>query len=248
VSFSEFQARHVLCFLGPTDSFSQLARSFESAIDEYAHQFEIDWTYSQNTSDSRMPDSFDVSWDRVNPNAVTEEDARAVREHGCVIYVLGPLMNTENAVEISALALRLVIHALNSGATAAKGESAGVAHGVKRWRQMASNAEQSAEPVDLARACRLAFAKRPLADGKFLCSLGFHLVGLPEVYVPTALSNDDLALSSMIDGVADDLFRLGTVETLSRHGAILLPVVEYDEDDFKYNPYGAIYVDAAKEP
>ena len=52
----------------------------------------------------------------------------------------------------------------------------------------------------------------------------------------------------MIDGVADDLFRLGTAKTLSRHGAILFPVVEYDEDDFKYNLYEAIYVDVAKEP
>lgn len=248
MTFSEFQPRHVLCILGPHGTFAELCRSIQSAIDDFAHQFEIDGVYSQETSDNRMAQSFDVSWDRVHKGAVTEKDEEAVLEHGCVIYVLGPHMDAENAIEISANALRLVVHALDCGATAAKGESAGIAHGAARWRQIGRDAEHLAEREKLARLCRLAFTKRPLSDGDFLCSVGFHLVGLPEIYVPRGISDDDLTLSSTIDRVADELFVHGVEKILTHYSAMLLPVDGYDEDDFKYNPYGAIYLNVDNNP
>ena len=242
MSFSEFQPRHVLCLLGRQGSFSELCRSMQSAIDDFALEFEIDTVYSQDTPDDRMAESFDKSWDRVHKGAWTEEDEEAVLEHGCVIYVLGPRMDAEDAVETSANALRLVVHALDSGATAAKGESAGVAHGAARWKQLGRDAEHLVEGLTLARLCRLAFSRRPLSDGDFLCSVGFHLVGLPEVFVPRSLSDDELMLSSIIDSVADEIFTHGVELVLARRSAMLLPIDDYDEDDFKYNPYGAVYV------
>jgi hypothetical protein len=242
MSFSKFQPRHVLCFLGRQGTFSLLCRSIQSAIDDFAPGFEIDTLYSQGKPDVRMAESFDASWDRVHKGAWTEEDEEAVLKHGCVIYVLGPHMDAENAIEMSANALRLVVHALDSGATAAKGESAGVAHGAARWKHLGHDAGHTVEGETLARLCRLAFSRRPLRDGDFLCSVGFHLVGSPEVFVPRSLSDDELKLSSIIDSVADEIFTHGVEMVLVRHTAMLLPVDAYDEDDFKYNPYGAVYV------
>jgi len=215
----------------------------QSAIDMFAPGFEIDAEFSQNMPDDRMAGSFEICWDRVYHGAWTEADEEAVLGHGCVVYVLGPHMDAEDALQTSVTALCLVAHALDNGAVAAKGESAGVAHGARRWKEL-SHDMAHAKDKSLARLCRLAFSKRPLNDGEFLSSVGFHLIGLPEVFVPKTLSEDGLLLSSMIDGVADEIFAEGVEAILARYGAVLLPVDGYDEDDFKYNPYGAIHLNS----
>jgi hypothetical protein len=219
----------------------------QSAIDSFAPGFEIDTEYSQDEPDDRMARSFDASWDRVHEDARSQEDEAAVLQHGCVIYVLGPHMDKEYAVELSAIALRLVCHALDNGAIAAKGESAGVAHGVARWRQLGQDAEHADDELALVRHCRLAFSRRPLSDEEFLSSVGFHLIGLPEVFVPRSLSEDELMLTAIIDRVADEVFTEGAGMILARYGAMLLPRDYYEEDDFKYNPYGAIYLSTSDD-
>ncbi|MGQ3294010.1 MAG: hypothetical protein ACT6U0_17590, partial [Shinella sp.] len=177
--FSDYRPRHVLCILGKKGDFLELVRSMELAIDDFADGFEVDTEFSQDVPDERMADAFNASWDRVHENAWNDADRIAVRGHGCVIYVLGPHMDPEDAVRISAVALRLVIHALNHGATAVKGESAGVAHGVTRWKQIGRDAESLSEGRVLARLCRQAFSRRPLCDDDSFLSVGFHLIGLP---------------------------------------------------------------------
>jgi hypothetical protein len=228
--------------LGGQGKFEDLSRTIQSAIDRFAPSFEIDTNFSQDIPDDRMTESFDASWDRVHQKARNELDEEAVHEHGCVIYVLGPYMNPETAVETSAIALRLVVHALENGAVAAKGESAGVAHGVARWHQLGRDADHPKGDADLARICRLAFSRRPLSDGEFLCSVGFHLVGLPEVFVSKHISDDELVLTSIIDRFAEEMFSDGVELRVARSNVALLPSQDYDEDDFKFNPYGAVYL------
>jgi hypothetical protein len=240
--FSDYRPRHVLCILGKKRDFFELVSSMQLAINEFADGFEVDAEFSQGVPDERMAEAFYASWDRVHENAWDDADSIAVRDHGCVIYVLGPHMGSENAVEISAVALRLIIHALDHGATAVKGESAGVAHGVTRWRQIGRAAETLSDRRVLARLCRLAFSRRPLCDDDSFLSVGFHLIGLPEVFVSRALAEDELELTAIIDDIAEELYIHGVDKTLALHGAILLPVDGYDEDELKYNPYGAVHV------
>ena len=88
-----------------------------------------------------------------------------------------------------------------------KGESAEIAHGLARWRQLnlqARSVGKSGDHLALGRICRLAFAKRPLVSEKFFESVGFHLVGLPEVYVARTYGSDRAAVAAM-DAVADEL-------------------------------------------
>ncbi|UAX94680.1 hypothetical protein LAC81_10855 [Ensifer adhaerens] len=235
------EPRHVLCLLGAERPFSELCEMIQSAIERFAPGFEIDYTFSEDAPDDRMPMSFDVCWDRVQEGAWNEADEEAVSDHRSVIYVLGPPMRAADAVTNSAMALRLIVHALENGIVAAKGESAGVAHGVARWRELARDAEGQTGAA-LARPCRLAFGKRPIGTTDHLYSIGFHLIGIPEVYVPRSVSDNELALSAIIDTVAEELFGDGVETVLARRGAKLLPVDGYDEDDFKYNPYGAIHL------
>jgi len=240
-TFSEYRPRHVLCFLGAAGGFQELLQSAQSAIEVLAADFEIDMAFSQDASDARMSESFAVSWDQVHEDAWHQHDVEAVMSHGCVVYVVGPLMEAAEALAVSLTALMLVERVLEAGATAAKGESAGIAHGAARWRQLAREAEGN-EPGVAARACRLAFTKRPITDGDFFSSVGFHLVGLPEVFVPSSSSVDELALSAMIDSFADEMAADGVGAVVARYGAELKAIDEYEEDDFKYNPFGGIYL------
>jgi hypothetical protein len=242
-TFSEYRPRHVLCFLGPAGGYWDLLRSAKAAIKELAANFEIDMEFSQDSPDDRMSNSFSVSWDQVHEGAWHQHDVEAVMSHGCVVYVVGPLMEAAEAPAVSLTALRLVERLLQAGATAAKGESAGIAHGIARWRQLVRQAE-GVEPGAATRACRLAFAKRPLTDSHYLSSVGFHLVGLPEVFVPSSSAMDELALSAMIDRVADEMAADGVEAVVARYCAEIKAIDEYEEDEFKYNPFGGVYLTA----
>lgn len=135
-TLSLIRPRHVLCFLGGEHDLTRLADAASRAIGEFADGFVVSKTYSQDKPDARMGRSFDVSWDRVAPKGWVPADEVSVANHKCVLYVLGPPMIPETAVTISAAALQLVGVLIREGATAAKGESAGVAHGLTRWRQL----------------------------------------------------------------------------------------------------------------
>lgn len=181
--------RHVLCFLCPHRAFGRLAAELEARWG--SHGFKVDREFSNAAPDARMLGSFEVCRDRVAVEAWLPSDDRAVAQHGAVIYVLSPPMTKATAIDVSTETLALVAFGLKHGATAAKGESAGVAHGVKRWGLLArKSAGAKAKGDRLAMSChaRLAFAKRPLESHEFYESVGFHLVGLPEVFLTATAS------------------------------------------------------------
>jgi hypothetical protein len=241
---SPVKPRHVLCFLGRERSLKRLSESALEAINDFAAGFSIDQTYSREKPDGRMSRSFGVSWDRVEPNAWTRADEEAVENHSSVLYVLGPPMAQDAAVGISAAALRLVESLIEAGAIAVKGESAGVAHGLTRWRQLglqARSAAKSGDQLALGRTCRLAFAKRPLASDKYLESVGFHLVGLPEVYVPRTQGSERAAVAAM-DAVADELMQRDLKDVVRDRKATLSFESDYKPTEFKFNPYGIVYL------
>lgn len=234
--------QHVLCFLGKDRSLSRLSDAAAGAIGDFATGFSVDETYSQAEPDDRMVKSFDVCWDRVEPNAWTKADEAAVAGHQSVLYVLGPLMTKDNAVTVSMGALLLVNHLIEAGAVAVKGESAGVAHGLDRWDRLVLEGAAALKADDTLaqrRTGRLAFAKRPLSSRDYLESVGFHLVGLPEVFVPRAGKSEREAVA-MIDGVADEIAARGLEATLKQRGASLSFESGYGQDEFKFNPYGIV--------
>jgi len=223
---------------------TQLAEAATSAIHQLAVGFTVDKTYSLDRADPVMERSFGVCWDRVAPGAWTKADEDAVANHKCVLYVLGPPMMPDTADTISAAALLLVEELIKAGTTAIKGESAG-AHGLTRWRQLVyqcGDALKSDDDFALSRACRLAFAKRPLESAKYIESVGFHLVGLPEVYVAKTLGTD-LEKAALIDEVADEMKQRGVQAVVRDRKATLSFESKYKEDDFKFDPCGIVYID-----
>ena len=157
---------------------------------------------------------------------------------------LGPPMTQETAVKVPATALRLVAQLIDAGAVAVKGESAGVAHGLSRWRQLDRKARSTdlfGDRLALSRTCRMAFTKRPLASAKYYESVGFHLVGLPEVYVARTDEDERVAVAKM-DAVADKLSQRKLGDVLRERGATISYESYYKSEDFKFNPYGIVYL------
>lgn len=257
-SRSSYKPRHVLCFLGAENGLAALQKSASAAVDDFARDFGLDEDYSQDEPDDRMKRSFNVCWDRVEPEAYQEADEEAVATHGSVLYVLGPSMDAETAVKTSANALRFVQHMLDHGAVAVKGESAGVAHGARRWKQLYEQSRGEAAADDgmaLARTCRLAFARRPIRDdAEGMTSVGFHLIGLPDVQVRFTKKDGDqpstnaeqLKIAALIDDIAEQMAREGVEATLKGRRASLTDDTRYEEDEYKFNPFGVVSVDDLK--
>jgi hypothetical protein len=246
---SSVKPRHVLCFLGKNDSLVHPPKAVAKTIADF--NFEIDRTYSQAKPDPHMERSFGVCWDRVFPNAWTAADEAAVASHKAVLYVLSPPLEQPKSVAYSAAALRIVEEMMiEAGAIAVKGESAGVAHGLKRWMQLAGECKAAAQTnqglavtTAMSRTCRLAFAKRPLGGDGYNESVGFHLVGLPDVYVAKSRGSDRDAVKLM-DEIADAMAERGIEATLRDRKLTLSREQDYAEDDFKFNPYGIVRIGA----
>ncbi|WFU22637.1 hypothetical protein QA649_31800 [Bradyrhizobium sp. CB1717] len=245
---SSVKPRHVLCFLGKNESLLHPPKAMAKTIADFG--FEIDRTYSQAKPDPHMERSFGVCWDRVFPKAWSAADEAAVVNHKAVLYVLSPPMDQQKATAYSAAALQIVDEMFDAGAIAAKGESAGVAHGVARWRSLADQARTGAKTsqglgmtLALAKACRLAFAKRPLGGNSYYETVGYHLIGLPEVYVAKSRGNEWSAVMLM-EEIANAMAEHGVEATLRDRNLTLSREQDYAEDDFKFNPYGIVRIEA----
>ncbi|KAJ8133665.1 hypothetical protein OY671_013121, partial [Metschnikowia pulcherrima] len=124
-----------------------------------------------------------------------------------------------------------------------KGESAGVAHGVRRWKESAEqarNASAFGDVMALARTCRSAFARRPIGDDvDGMASVGFHLVGLPDVSVTTVRPADQrpstnaeqLKIAASIDNIADEMTQDGVETAVADRRAALSSDTRYEEDE-----------------
>ncbi|MBR0824231.1 hypothetical protein JQ596_01690 [Bradyrhizobium manausense] len=245
---SSVRPRHVLCFLGKNDALLHPPKAVEKTIADFG--FEIDRTYSQGKPDPHMAQSFGVCWDRVFPKAWSATDEAAVINHKAVLYVLSPRMDRDKVVAYSAAALRIVEEMIEAGATAVKGESAGVAHGLERWRSLGDQARKGAQTsqglgmtLAVAKACRLAFAKRPLAGDRYYETVGYHFVGLPEVYVAKSRGNEWSAVMLM-EEIANAMAEHGIDATLRDRKLTLSREQDYAENDFKFNPYGIVRIEA----
>jgi hypothetical protein len=257
--------RHVLCILGKSGDFERLKTAAQAAMAAVAPGFELDDEYSVDEPDERMERAFAVCWDRVSNSAWESDDAKfesawhdsdeqAVAEHGCVVYLMGPRMQRHEAAGVSFQAMLLVERMIEGGATAVKGESAGVSHGIARWKELAAKARAAhaaGDVVQNTRWCRIGLTKRPLDADPYFESVGYHLVGLPEICIEqpfeSELGEGALAASIFMDEVADMLAEHGQDAVLAKHPGRWVSDSDYEEDSFKFNPYGSILLNESAD-
>jgi hypothetical protein len=239
--------RHVLCALGRWTNLTPVSRIIRSI----GADFEMDVTYSQLKADPRMVGAFEASADRVKPS-LRKEDREAIRNHTAVVYVLSSPLG-EDAQDVSVRALALVQALLDGGATAIKNDSAGIAHGVARWRSLAARAAAASarsanENLERASALYGAWVRRPIRDGTLLYSCGMQLLGERDIEIPASPQ-----LSTDLDWM--DLLALYLLAEKPSRGLTsgegfrqrpdgerrvlhLRSCERYQPDNFSYNPYG----------
>lgn len=236
------QPRHVVCALGTWTSFAAIERLL---AERGGAGFELDMEYSQLEPDPRMVNAFAASADRVDPS-VSDTDRAAIRDHRAVAYVLSPSMPRPLGQTVSRQMLAIVSTLIDAGAVAIKSESAGVAHGIERWRELAA-AAASGTPLDRAAAMRRAWVRRPIKDGNILYSCGMHLLGERDVEVSASADVfDDLRwmdlLAMFLLAEKPELMEDGEGFRLSDDGERRIlrarPCDRYAADDFMHNPYG----------
>jgi hypothetical protein len=230
--------RILMCALGPDLATLYAAgRSFAGTT-----RYIVDEDNSHDGANDNMSMSFGVCWDTVAREVYDDDDEEAVEEHGAAMYMLTEHLEREQTLAAAITAVDLAVHLLDHGATAVKCESAGVAHGQKRWRTLAAElAGARTDPANTARLARIAVTKRPLGGDEFFESLGNHLVGLPEVYVPLQAVSTDREAVRIMDRIGDELVALGTDRVLAMHGCALDMSSQYEGGfEFKINPYGCL--------
>lgn len=65
---------------------------------------------------------------------------------------------------------------------------------------------------------------------------------MPEVYVAKTLGTD-LEKAAMMDTIADEMKQRGVQAVVRDRKATLSFESRYREDDFKFDPYGIVYID-----
>lgn len=233
--------KHILCVLGNWQNADAVLR----IVGEVTRgTFIVDEEYSQYSADARMPQAFDACRDRAHPT-FSPHDVAAVAAHSAVIYIMSPHVLAQDALRVSATALRLVGALLRAGALAVKSESAGIAHGMVGWARLAEALDNPASHAGLV--LRDAFVRRPLLDGDDDCyyTCGMHLLGYRDIEMPADLSPEeairwfDGATAALIDQPEDSrldkpLELDGTYRMFEDGG----PCTRYEQDSFFYNPYG----------
>ena len=243
--------RHVICVPGKWRDLDEV----EAIVRPWSDSgFQVDREFSQLSPDIRMVDAFEASYDRVSPT-MTADDWRAIQEHTAVAYVLSPPIPKGQAEKISAEMLLATAALLRGGGVAAKGESAGIAHGRERWLQLAANLASARENGDAhaeGASFYWAWVRRPIFDEDegvhYTC--GMHLLGERDIEIESSLNLraalewiDLLGLYLMCDKPKRPLkdgegFRLE--DDGPRRVMRLRSCERYKEDDFMFNPYGYI--------
>lgn len=241
--------RHVICVLGNWRDFIAV-----DAVVRQMHGFTLDREFSQLTPDSRMPRSFEMSYERV-VNSMKDADWDAIRKHTAVAYVLSPPADKARATQISGMSLVLTAALLRAGGVAAKGEAAGIAHGREQWLEFAADYAQARKDNNThAEGATLywTWVRRPLLDStESICySCGMHLLGMPDIEIEATIGLeaalqwiDLFGLYLVSDRPSRPIkegegFRLKTdgPRRIFRFGACK----RYEEDSFMFNPYGYI--------
>ncbi|QEF97194.1 hypothetical protein Mal15_12320 [Stieleria maiorica] len=240
--------RHVICVLGRWRDFSVV----QSAVATCGDDFTLDGEYSQLVPDERMVVAFEASMDRFDPT-ITAEDWDNIQTHTAVAYILSPPISKAAAESISARTLLLAVTLLNQGGLAVKSESAGLAHGRKRWIELGRKYSIATERNDAHSASATlywAWVQRAIHDtsSATLYSIGMHLLGQRDTEI-----DDSLAFSTALQWI--DLMGLYLVAdkpdrpVLDGEGFRLrnegprriirrVPCDRYEQDDFFFNPYG----------
>lgn len=217
--------------------------------------------------DPRMVEAFSLSADRVRPSLGGDELA-AIGGHRSVAYVAADPAETDDAALAAAQRAQLIVVALiDAGALGVKVESAGLAHGRTRWRELLEQTRDAMvrrrqgdedAAYDFFWGLLDSFVRRPIRDERgWLYTCGMHLLGRPEAAVhesavpsPEAAVQllDALAVYQCAEAAPGDLAEGHTFRPSDDWPRFVLhpePDLVHPEDDLFFNRWGRWRLDPA---
>ncbi|WP_394561766.1 hypothetical protein [Aquipseudomonas alcaligenes] len=174
--------------LGDMDSFAELQAEFEPlAASMGCETFRMDQEFSELEHDDRMPRSYAACMDRTEPS-MTERDWQNIEQHRASAYFIVPRIYSERTrISIAMVTARCLAHLIERNLIgAAKIETAGLAHGLQRWKELAeemNRAVEQREQKTMLLALYKMFVRKPIADDNRLYSCGMQHLGLPDFVI-----------------------------------------------------------------
>ncbi|BBT17112.1 hypothetical protein WP8S17C03_31610 [Metapseudomonas otitidis] len=237
----------ILNVLGTFERFDALRETFESMTASMGLEtFRLDEAFSELEHDDRMPRSYRICADRTEPS-MTEEDEAAIEAHTATAYFVMPRIHHERTRIVAAMAAaRALGRLIEQGlVTAAKVETAGLAHGLARWKELIDALEASVEARDQRRMLltlyRL-FVRKPIGHENLLYTCGMQHLGLPDFVIRFA-EDEEVDLEAQEAAVArfEQAFLAAFgVEPAAEPSSPYLarPDFGYELGDIRHNPFG----------
>ena len=239
----------ILNVLGNLDSFDELKREFETLATTFACEtYRLDEEFSQLENDDRMPRSYEICMDRTEPS-MTEQDWDAIEHHTASAYFIVKHIFAEQTRLVTAMTTaRCISHLIDLKLiTAAKIETAGLAHGLERWKELASDMTSAIERGDrpaMLLALYKMFVRKPIHSDNLLYTCGMQNLGLPEMVIVFGEDDEyEPSEDEMLESVGRferaflSLFGIGECDDEVKPYR-KRPEFAYALGDLRHNPYG----------
>lgn len=222
-----------ICALGPVNWLSYL----KNKSDEYGEWANLDFENSIDDHSETVADEFIENW----RGEIQEEDISKINNHETVAY-FSFFNDQSDSLNLAVDVLRVIQFILENGGTAVKIEGSDMVYSSDLWKKMVQEGielQQAADWQSLFQLCSFSFVRRGIESSYCYETIGYHFLGLPEIYLPKE-SVDAAEILGMTEKFAEEIWQHGFNYAEEVHGAEWDEDFTYTEDDLKYNRFGIL--------
>lgn len=220
--------------LGPNNWLSYL----KDKSDEYSEWAILDIESSIDEHSESLANEFIANW----RGEIQESDLSKINDHETVAYfsffkdLNAPLNMIENV-------LRVIQFLLENGSAAIKIEGSDMVYSLDLWEKFVQDGiefQQAADWRSFFQLCSFAFVRRGIESSYCYETVGYHFVGLPEIFLFKE-SVDVAEILELTERFAEEIWQYGPDYAQEMHGAEWDEDFTYMEDDLRYNPFGVLF-------
>lgn len=225
--------RMKICVLGPVSWLSYI----KNKSDEYVEWANLDFESSIDDHSEIVADEFFENW----RGEIQEEDISQINNHETVAYFSFSHAQ-DDSLNLTVNVLRVIQFILENGGVAIKIEGSDMVYSADLWKKIVQEGielHQAADWQSLFKLCSFAFVRRGIESSYCYETIGYHFLGLPEIYFPKE-SVDTAEILGRTEQFAEEIWQHGFNYAEEVRGAEWDEDLTYTEDDLKYNPFGIL--------
>lgn len=225
--------RMKICALGPVNWLSYL----KSKSDEYVDWAMFDFESSIGDHSEILVDEFLENW----RGEIQEGDISKINNHETSAY-FSFFNDQDDSLNLTVNVLRVIQFIFENGGIAIKIEGSDMVYSSDLWGKIVQEGielHQAANWKNLFQLCSFAFVRRGIEGSYCYETIGYHFLGLPEIYFPKE-SVDTAEILGRTEQFAEEIWQHGCNYAEEVHGAEWDEDFNYTEDDLKYNPFGIL--------